>query len=138
MSAIFDINDYQTQMQSEIYTYYDNHKYVSDEFINDLIDQYWDTIDPSEESLTFEHPGISGSLIIVEFNPDYDEYEDTTYNEDTDEGTNLPYFVTRVYENEDDEDRDYDQIDNGRLYEALNMSILMPAYSANSNNTRQF
>lgn len=107
------IDDYQfvtSGIQLAVNDYYDSHKYLSDEAIDHIIDTFWHEIPPDMEEITIDHPSIQDALIVIEFNPDYDE----EYDEDED---NYPYSINRVYSNLEDEDRDEEQIESGYLHE---------------------
>lgn len=113
-------DDYQfvtSGIQLAVNDFYDSHKYVSDEAVDQIIDTFWEDIPLDMDTITIDHPSIQGAFIIVELNPDYDEDSE----EDDD---NYPYSVHRVYASIDDEDQDDNQIESGLTREAQLLSVV--------------
>lgn len=126
-------HDYTTAQLTEIFqndvnTYYDNHKYISDEAIDSIIDSHWEDIPIDEDTIELTHPGISNALIIIEFNPDYDE----DYDEDE---NNWAYQIHRIYSDDSDSDRDDTEIENGEIRDQLRIiNTLVPTINERNMN----
>lgn len=117
--------NYAQRIQDAVDNFYLDHKYISDEAVDEIIDRYWEDIDPEEEAIFIDHPSLNGQ-IIIEFNPEYDE----EYDEDEE---NYPYLITRIYDDEDDIDRDQLQIERGLEFEAYQLNLINHVIYSRSN-----
>lgn len=122
MSALIDtFDDYQfvtSGIQLAVNDFYDSHKYLTDEAVDQIIDNFWEDIPLDMNEISINHPGIDGSFLLIELNPDYDE-------ESEDDEDNYPYMIHRVYSNNEDASIDDAQIENGTLQEAQMLSLVL-------------